>query len=100
MYAKLVTIEGQQASSMDEAIAQFRDRSVRAMKGEPGWRGAYLLVDREAGKGVAISLWESLEALEATERVAARFRETAARTSGAAEPARMEAFEVVVQEVP
>ena len=100
MYAKLVTIEGQQENSIDEASAQFRERSVRAMRGEPGWRGAYLLVDRQAGKGVAITLWDTREQLEATERVAANFRATAARTGGTMQPPKMEIYEVVVQETP
>jgi heme-degrading monooxygenase HmoA len=98
MYAKLVTIEGQQAEGVDAAIAQFRERSLKARRGEPGWRGAYLLGDREAGKGVALTLWDTRDALEATERRAANFRQTAARTSGAEQPARLEVYEVVVQE--
>ncbi len=100
MHAKLVTIEGQQAEGMEAAIIQFRERSLKAMRGEPGWQGAYLLVDRQTGKGVAVTLWDTLEDLEATERRATNFRQTAARTSGAEQPAKLQVYEVAVQELP
>lgn len=98
MFAKVVTIEGP-PETVDEGIEGFRDRNLPTMQSAPGWRGAYLLVDRTSGKGLAITLWESQEAAEATERIAPRFREVSARERGGGQPPTVELYEVAIHEL-
>lgn len=44
---------------IDEAIAIYRDSVVPAAKQQKGCKGLYLLTDRNTGKGISITLWET-----------------------------------------
>ena len=46
---------------LDEAVSLYRDSVVPAAKQQKGFRGLYLLTltDRNAGKGISITLWET-----------------------------------------
>src|SRR5207248_624130 len=43
----------------EEGIRLFRGLSLVALQVLPGFRGAYLLVDREKGRGEGISFWDT-----------------------------------------
>ena len=44
---------------MDDAIGVYRDSVAPAAKQQQGCHGAFLLTDRETGKGISITLWET-----------------------------------------
>ncbi len=58
MFARL-TIVQVQTSKIDETIRVFDESIIPAAKSQKGYRGAYLLTDRRAGKCIGISLWDS-----------------------------------------
>ena len=73
---------------IDDAIRDVEDRVLPQVKQMEGVRGFLLLVDRESGKSLGISLWESEEA-------ASRLRtESATRAGG--ELVSVERYEVAV----
>ena len=80
MYARVSTYRstGERA---DEAVSAFQNAlgSIRDMQGV---RDAYLLVDRESGKAMTITLWESEEAVRASSEAADRVRGEAAESFG------------------
>jgi heme-degrading monooxygenase HmoA len=47
------------AEKIDEAIAIYKKSVIPAAQKQKGYRGAYLLVDRQKGKGVSLTLWRS-----------------------------------------
>ena len=47
------------AGRMDEAIQTYRDAVLPVVRSQQGFRGALVLADRNAGKIIAISLWET-----------------------------------------
>jgi heme-degrading monooxygenase HmoA len=61
-----------------------------------GFQGAYILVERQTGKAIAITVWESEEHLRANEAQMNQLRAEGAKTGGATEPPSSEAFEVVI----
>ena len=65
MRARLTTI-WLPPSRLPEALRFFAEEVVPAMLPQPGLRGVWLLVDRPAGKQLAIGLWDSDADLEAT----------------------------------
>ncbi|MEE6139685.1 hypothetical protein SKC41_25575 [Mycobacterium sp. 050128] len=70
MFARSFTIEGQ-PESVDTGIAHCRDVVVPAMEELDGCVGLSLLVDRQSGRCVATSSWESIKEMRASaERVA------------------------------
>jgi heme-degrading monooxygenase HmoA len=63
MFAR-VTVVQVDLNKFDETTDIFRDSVLPAAKSQEGYQGAYLLTDRNTGKGIAITLWDSeVEAL-------------------------------------
>jgi len=66
MYAR-VTIVQIQPGKMDEAIRIYRDSVVPAAKQQKGYKGIYLLTDRNTGKGISVALWQTEADMKAGE---------------------------------
>lgn len=64
MYVQ-VTRAQYHVDKIDEAEAVIRDSILPAAKEQPGFRGAYWAIDRETGKGVGFSFWETRAHAEA-----------------------------------
>jgi hypothetical protein len=70
VYARSFTIEGQPLS-VDIGIAHVRDVVIPALQEIDGYVGLSLLVDRQSGRAIATSSWESIKAMRSSaERVA------------------------------
>jgi heme-degrading monooxygenase HmoA len=95
MYARVTTLSGS-PDNADAGTANFRDNVVPYAKSEG--RGAILLLDRQSGKAIAITLWEDEEAMRASEERANALRADAAQQMGAEQPT-VERYEVAVFEV-
>jgi hypothetical protein len=63
MYARISTIEGD-AAKIDDAVAIINEKIMPALKGIQGFTAANFLVDRSAGKLVAVAFWDNEAALE------------------------------------
>jgi heme-degrading monooxygenase HmoA len=80
---------------VDAGIEQFRDvqANVQQMQGN---QGGMLLVDREGGKAITITFWDSADDLQATSEQANQLRQQVADTAGLSiRP--VEGYEVPVQ---
>ncbi len=66
MFARL-TIVQMQADKIDETSKLYEESIIPAAKSQKGYRGAYLLADRETGKGISIPVWDSEEEAIANE---------------------------------
>ena len=60
MYARVTTVYIRQ-ELIDKAVAIYRDSIIPAARKQKGFISGSLLVDRENGKGLAITLWEKEE---------------------------------------
>lgn len=96
MHARVTMITGS-PDQADQGVANFRDNVVPGVK-EMGGHGAILLLDRESGNAMAITLWDDEAAMRASEESANEMRRTASEQMGAAEQPRVERYEVVVFE--
>ena len=96
MHARVSTYEGP-PERIDEAIAAFdADDRLLDLK---GLEDAYLLIDRESGRMVTVTLWDSREALDATAPSAGSIR-TAAAGAGGQTVLSVEAYEVALRARP
>jgi heme-degrading monooxygenase HmoA len=68
---------------VDGAI-RIAEEQLPGARGQSGFSGFYLLANREAGKVVTISLWDSGEDIRAVETRAAQLRSDAAQPIGVA----------------
>ena len=78
---------------IDQAINYIRESVLPNVSPDEGLEGFYHLVNRESGKAISITLWESEEAMRATEEEANRSRaEIASATNATIE--NVETYEV------
>ena len=97
MHARVTHITGS-TDDVDSGIDNFRNNALPAVQAEAGNRGGILLVDRDTGKGIAVTLWEDENAMRASEERANELRAQAADAMGAAEAPSVERYEVAVFE--
>ncbi len=98
MYARISTIQGA-PDKVDDVTRQTQEQTLPQLQKMEGFKGFVALGDRQSGKLIGVSFWESEEALRATEQEVSSVR------SGAAEAADgivagVEQYEVFVNEAP
>lgn len=64
MIARMTTYEGGEPSHAEEVLAWVQRTMVPAMRGQPGFDRAVTLLDREGGRAIEISFWESEAAMQ------------------------------------
>jgi heme-degrading monooxygenase HmoA len=95
MYARVATVQVQVAK-LDEAIRIYQEGVVPALRGQPGFEGVELLVNRDTGHGISITRWAS-QADQLASETSGFYREQVAKFRGLfdATPVR-EVYEVAV----
>ena len=81
MYARSTTIMAMPAS-IDAGIAQVRDEVMPMLQGLDGCIGLSMLADRDIGRCIATSAWQSREAMRASDEALQPIRESLAATLG------------------
>ncbi len=97
MYARVNILEGP-PEKMDEALRYFQENVLPNLKQIEGFKGTIALGDRQSGKTLGITLWESEENIRATEAGADRSRSQLAEATGET-VAGVEIYEVGLFEV-
>ena len=81
MHARVSILEGP-PDKIDDGLRQVRERVVPQDKQLDGFKGMIALGDRQSGKLLGITFWESEEAMRASEEEANRMRSETAEASG------------------
>ena len=81
MFARVSTFTGA-SDQVDEAVRQVREDVLPRTEQLDGYKGAYLLVDRENGKSLAVTFWESEEAMRESEEATSTLRSEIADALG------------------
>src|SRR6266700_5556364 len=76
MYARVAFFEDHDPGQIDELIRRLDERSRRHAELLPESKAFLTLVDREAGKSIGITFFETLDGLEASESALANFPRT------------------------
>ena len=97
MYARVVTIQ-YQPDKKEEGLQMYRDM-LAAARQQPGFKGILGLMDREAGKAMSITLWETAAEVQASGESSAYFQTQSTKFASilAAAPI-IEMYQVVLQE--
>jgi heme-degrading monooxygenase HmoA len=96
VHARMNRIEGS-PERIDEMARRFEDTIVPMLRALDGYRGGVVLADRATGTNIAISYWESEEAMNASEAAVSQPRADAAAAAEARSETVVERFEVTVQ---
>ncbi len=99
MFARVTSLAGA-PDRADEGIRNFQEQVLPAGRQLAGFKGACLLMDRTSGDALAVTIWESEEAMRGSEEAASRLRAGAAQEVGATAAPTVSRYEVVVSEPP
>lgn len=93
MHARVMQVE---LGDLDRGASFVREKIVPSVRQQQGIVAAYWLADRGSGRGLAVTIWESEDAMLAADAVA---RETARteKEEGSVETAALELYEVIAQ---
>jgi heme-degrading monooxygenase HmoA len=94
VFARVIVAQGA-IEGLAGAVGAAQEHLPAAAE-QPGFRGFYLLIDRETGKLMTVSLWETREQAEAAEARAGRARADVAPAVGISREPVVEIYEVAV----
>ena len=97
MFARVSTFQGPPDRTAD-GIRVAREQILPAARLQDGFVGIYLLFDRESGRSLSITLWETEEDMKASEDAALRARTESAEAAGEIIVG-VERYEVALQEL-
>ena len=92
MFARLGAWQGS-AEELERWIERGREHVKPSIRQDAGLKAAYWLVDRESGKALIVTFWESEEAMRASEE--ARRRRQAATSAATGAQVTTERYEIV-----
>ena len=92
MFARLGAWQGS-AEELERWIERGREHVKPSIRQDAGLKAAYWLVDRESGKALIVTFWESEDAMRASEE--ARRRRQAATSAATGAQVTTERYEIV-----
>jgi heme-degrading monooxygenase HmoA len=98
MFARMTKLTDLGAD-VDRGVQTVRDQVIPHVKDLDGYQGFIGFVDRESGTFMSFTLWESEEAMRASEDAANQMRTDVAKQISTQEP-KVKRFETAIFEVP
>ncbi len=98
MFARMNTFEGS-PDRLDDALRNVREQVLPQLHQQDGFKGLMFLANYQSGELQLMSLWESVQAMQASEEEAKRLRADIAE-AGDQEIAGVERYDVVLFEEP
>jgi hypothetical protein len=102
MYARVTTFPGLAPERIKATLENFKEEHLPKFEQAPGYRGMWAGVDYTGGRAIAVTYWESLEALHATDKLAEEIRAVAVTRAGVDRnrPPITDRYEIVLQREP
>ena len=95
MFVRVTWIEGS-PDQLERGVSSFQSQVAEPFREAPGFLGAVLLANKQAGHAAAVTYWESEQALETSEERANSTR-AQARDSSGVQVRDVERFEIALQ---
>ena len=92
MFSRVTTTTGQAKKA--DVVRTIQQRLIPSIKDLKGFKGAYWLRDEKTGKGLAVSFWDSEDALNASAGPVGQLRTQSTNELGI-EVESVESFEVI-----
>jgi heme-degrading monooxygenase HmoA len=81
MFTRITWFQGS-PNRIEEASTAYRQQAAPALKAMSGNLGNVLMINRESGAGAAVSYWDSMQNLQASEEAAVALRSQTAQQGG------------------
>jgi hypothetical protein len=82
MYARVTTFPGLAPERIKATLAEFTGDHLPRLEQEPGYRGVWVGVDYPGGRAIAVTYWETIDALHASDALANEVRAAAVTRAG------------------
>jgi hypothetical protein len=82
MYARVTTFPGLAPERIKATLEEFTEKHLPRLEQQPGYRGVWAGVDYTGGRAIAVTYWESLEALHGSDQLAGEVRAAAVTRAG------------------
>ena len=82
MFARVTTFPGLAPERIKATLQEFEDKHLPRFEQQPGYRGVWAGVDFVGGRAIAVTYWESVEALHASDELADEIRAAAVTRAG------------------
>jgi hypothetical protein len=102
MYARVTTFPGLAPERIKATLAEFTEHHLPRLEQEPGYCGVWAGVDYPGGRAIAVTYWESNDALHASDALANEVRAAAVTNAGVDRnrPPIIDRYEVVLERHP
>jgi hypothetical protein len=102
MYARVTTFPGLAPERIKATLDEFKERHLPKLELQPGYRGVWAGVDYTGGRAIAITYWDSIDALHGSDELAGELRAAAVTKAGVDRnrPPITDRYEVVLQKEP
>ncbi len=102
MYARVTMFPGLAPERIKATLAEFNEKHLPLFEQQPGYRGVWAGVDYIGGRAIAVTYWDSLESMQASDTLANEIRAAAVTRAGVDRnrPPITDKYEIVVQKEP
>ena len=99
MYARVTTFPGLAPERIKATLEQFTEQHLPRLEQIAGYRGVWAGVDYTGGRAIAVTYWDSAEALHASDPIADEARAAAVTRAGVDRnrPPITDSYEVVLE---
>jgi hypothetical protein len=82
MYARVTLFPGLAPERIKATLEHFKEENLPKFEQAPGYRGMWAGVDYTGGRAIAVTYWDSAEALRASDTLANEVRTAAVMRAG------------------
>ncbi len=102
MYARVTLFPGLAPERIKATLAEFQEKHLPLLEQQPGYRGFWAGVDYTGGRAIAVTYWDSIEAVRASDPVANEVRAAAVTRAGVDRdrPPIIDKYEIVLEHEP
>jgi hypothetical protein len=102
LYARVTTFPGLPPERIKATLEDFTENHLPKLEQQPGYRGMWAGVDYTGGRAIAVTYWESMEAVHGSDAIANEIRAASVTTAGVDRnrPPITDRYEVVIQREP
>jgi hypothetical protein len=102
MYARVTLFPGLAPERINATVEEFKEHHLPLFEQQPGYRGVWAGVDYVGGRAIAVTYWDSIESVRASDEVANQVRAAAVTRAGVDRnrPPIIDKYEVVLSHEP
>ncbi len=82
MYARVTLFPGLAPERIKATLEEFKEKHLPRFEQQPGYAGVWAGVDYTGGRAIAVTYWDTIDALHATDALADEIRAAAVTRAG------------------